>query len=450
MPHVFADLLMSDLASATHTIRRRALLMKSRRSLSVLAISMLLVVATQAQAGKLKDLLPNLFGPGGITQERVNLPGCCGPEGHEPQFQVESQEELTTLNDALRGQLANFPLPSPASGFTFQFDPALGTFTRSTESFGPIFADRAETVGRHKLSLGFSYSRFTYDTLDGKDLDNGELQITFLHEPTGALRRPPVPANAFERDTTTAQIFADITTDLFVLSGTFGVLDDLDLSFAIPIVRNSMDVTGIATSNNESGTRLDNGSLAHKFADGTTTLTRSASDEATGLGDILLRAKYNFYRKKPLALAAALDLRLPTGDEDELLGTGAAQISPFFIASAAVFGFYPHVNVGFSLSSSSDVPNEFFFRSGFDWPMIKQVTFAFDLLGRLAINNDQPKAGRPPGSSETTGDFIVDAAIGVKVNPWRNVLLLLNGLVALNDTGLRDTITPLIGVEVGF
>ncbi len=427
--------------------------MKWRRSISVLAVSMLLLAANQARAGKLKDLLPNLFGEGGIRQERITTLACCPGSGHEPHFQVESEAELTTLNDALRGQLGNFPLPSPASGFTFQFDPALGTFTRSTESFGPIFSDRAETVGRHKLSLGFSYSRFTYDKLDGKNLDNGELQLTFLHDPTGALRSPPMAAFAFERDTVTAQIFADITTDLFVLSGTFGVLEDLDVSFAIPIVRNSMDVKGIATSNSESNTLLANGTLAHKFADGSTTLTARASDEATGLGDILLRAKYNFCRfcrQQPLALAAALDLRLPTGDEDDLLGTGAAQVSPFFIASAAVFGFAPHVNVGFTLSSKSDLANEFFFRSGFDWPMIKQVTFAFDLLGRLAINNDQPKAGRPPGSSETTGDFILDAAIGVKANPWRNVLLLLNGLVALNDTGLRDTITPLVGVEVSF
>jgi hypothetical protein len=30
------------------------------------------------------------------------------------------------------------------------------------------------------------------------------------------------------------------------------------------------------------------------------------------------------------------------------------------------------------------------------------------------------------------------------------VLILANVLFPLNDTGLRDSITPLIGVEVGF
>jgi hypothetical protein len=418
--------------------------MKLRRSIPVLAVSMVLLAANETWAGDLKNLIPNLFGPGGFTLRTIEDPDFP----HVPHFKTQSEAELMTLNDALRGQLGNFPLPSPASGFTFQFDPALGTFTRSTESFGPIFADRAETVGRRKLSLGFSYSRFTYDTLDGKNLDNGELQLTFLHD-----RPTTVATEIFRDDTITAKIVADITTDLFVLSGTYGLLDNLDVSVAIPIVRNFMRVRGEATSNNQSFQK-DPGQVGgirvHVFEDGSTTRTVTHSDEATGLGDILLRTKYNFYHQKPLALAAALDLRLPTGDEDDLLGTGATQISPFFIASAAVFGFYPHVNVGFDLSSSSDLANEFFFRSGFDWPMIKQVTFAFDLLGRLAINNDQPKAGRPPGSSETAGNFILDAAIGVKANPWRNVLLLVNGLVALNDTGLRDTITPLIGVEVSF
>ena len=422
--------------------------MKLRRSILVLAVSMLLLATDQAQARKLKDLLPTLFGPNGITLERVeNLPCCSLEGGHEPHFLVESQAELTTLNNALRGQLGNFPLPSPASGFTYGFDPNLGTFTRSTESFGPIFADRAETVGRGQWSLGFSYSRFTYDKLDGKNLDNGELQLTFLHEPVG---RPQGPF-PFEADTITARISADITTDLFVLSGTYGVLDNLDVSLAIPIVRISMDVTGVATSNNESNQTVGSPpQLAHRFRNGLTTRTASASDESIGLGDIVLRAKYNFYRQKPIALAVDLALRLPTGDEDELRGIGTVRVRPSFIASAYVFGFTPHANLGFDLGDTDDIKNEFFYKVGFDWSVIKPVTFAFDLLGRHVILNDQPKAGRAPGSGETAGDHVLDMALGLKVNPWRNALLLVNALIALNNTGLRDTITPLIGLEVSF
>lgn len=218
--------------------------MKLRRSIPVLVVSMVLLAANETRAGDLKNLIPNLFGPGGITLLPVEFPPGTF---HQPHLQTESAAELTTLNDALRGQLGNFPLPSPASGFTFQFDPALGTFTRSTESFGPIFADRAETVGRRKLSLGFSYQHVTYDKLDGKNLDDGELQLIFVHDPP-----TDEATRIFQDDTITAQIYADITTDLFVLSGTYGLLDNLDVSVAIPIVRNSMRVRGVATSNNQS------------------------------------------------------------------------------------------------------------------------------------------------------------------------------------------------------
>jgi Putative MetA-pathway of phenol degradation len=422
-----------------------------QRAISTVSFGILLLTAgpAWAGAGSLSQLIPTLFGEDGIVQERVDGLACCPGGGHEPHFRVESQGELTTLNNALRGQLANFPVPTPASGFTFRFDPTLGTLTRSTESFGPIYADRAETVGRGKFALGFSYARFTFDQIDGKDLKNGELQLTFLHDATDPRngRRPPF---AFEPDTITAQIFADITADQFIFSGTYGVLDNLDVSVAIPMVRVSMDVRGVATSNNETNTRLPDGTLVHKFADGSTTLTATASDSAFGLGDILLRGKYTFFRRAPAGLATGLELRVPSGDEDELLGLGTVRVRPFFVASTKLLGVAPHVNVGLDLGDTSELDNELFYRVGFDWSALPQVTFAFDLLGRYVIDNQRPKAGRAPGSGEISDDNILDAALGLKINPWRNVLLLFNVLLSLNDTGLRDSITPLLGLEVSF
>ena len=66
---------------------------------------------------------------------------------------------------------------------------------------------------------------------------------------------------------------------------------------------------------------------------------------------ILLRAKYNFTRTTTSALAAAIDLRLPTGDKDELLGTGATQAHTFFIYSGEYGIFSPHVNIRYTFSS---------------------------------------------------------------------------------------------------
>ena len=87
---------------------------------------------------------------------------------------------------------------------------------------------------------------------------------------------------------------------------------------------------------------------------------------------------------------------------------------------------------------------------GFDWAALSRVTVAVDLLGRHILDNKRPKAGRPLGSTEISDSDIINAAFGVKINPWQNLLVLLNVLIPLNDTGLRDDITPLIGIEWSF
>ena len=35
------------------------------------------------------------------------------------------------------------------------------------------------------MTFGLTYSRFTFDKLDGINLSNGNLKVTFIHEPTG-------------------------------------------------------------------------------------------------------------------------------------------------------------------------------------------------------------------------------------------------------------------------
>jgi len=397
----------------------------------IVVLAAVSMYAAAASADSLSDLLPNLFGKGGITLNPTSPGGIF----HLPHFTVGSEQQLTVLNDSLRGQLATVPLPSPASGFTFQFDPSLGTFVRSTESFGPIYAQRADTLGRGKLSFGFSYSRYTFDSLDGKNLDDGELVLTFKHQ--------EIPGNnAFERDIIRGQVFAKVDSDVFVLSGTYGILDNLDVSLALPIIHNQVRIKGVATIIPDPGTAPG----THQFSNGSNTLVTHASGEATNVGDMLVRGKYNFYRSGPLALAAALDIRLPTGSTEDLTGVGTTRVGPTFIASASFNRFSPHVNVGVLLGDTSKIENEFFYNVGFDWGVIGPLTLNFDILGRRIIDNERIKAG----TTQTADDNIVDAAMGFKFNPWRNTLLFFNMLVPLNRTGLRDNFTPVFGVEVTF
>ena len=70
-----------------------------------------------------------------------------------------------------------------------------------------------------------------------------------------------------------------------------------------------------------------------------TTRTNEAfakSGSAAGLGDIMIRAKYNFLSRWGGGLAAAIDVRTPTGDETNLLGTGALQTKVYGIASCGL------------------------------------------------------------------------------------------------------------------
>ena len=71
------------------------------------------------------------------------------------------------------GRQANLlPLASPSSGFVLTYDSSLKTFVTSNDSLGPILGERAETVGRHRLFIGFSYQFFNFNKIDSVDLHN--------------------------------------------------------------------------------------------------------------------------------------------------------------------------------------------------------------------------------------------------------------------------------------
>ena len=121
--------------------------------------------AAQDRPATLSTLFEDIYGPRGLVlnSDDVQLDGT----NHAAHFNSAFQSEFRLMNVALTSQLATVPLPSPASGFTYQFDPATGTFVRTTRSFGPILADRGETIGKNKIAFGYTYQFFSFDHLDG-------------------------------------------------------------------------------------------------------------------------------------------------------------------------------------------------------------------------------------------------------------------------------------------
>ena len=62
------------------------------------------------------------------------------------------------------------------------YDPELGVFTRASDSFGPIYAERADTIGKGKFNFGINYSHFTFDDIDNLSLRDGDLRLVFTHQ----------------------------------------------------------------------------------------------------------------------------------------------------------------------------------------------------------------------------------------------------------------------------
>lgn len=413
-----------------------------------------------APVTNLATLFTDLFGPRGlIVDSLATLPG---EQPHTAHFTSDFQFNFNQFSTALVSQLVSVPLPSPGGGFTYQFDSSLGVFQRTTQSFGPILTDRADTIGARRVSFGFAYQRFKFDSIEGIDLNR--VPAVFTHD-NAALRggREDVvtTVNSIEASVNQATTFV-----------TIGVTDRFDMSLAVPIVSNDLKVVSVATINRIGTTNP----LTHFFrqSDGEVGEQRifTAVGSASGIGDILVRFKGNFRKTAANGFAAGLDVRLPTGDEMDLLGSGAPGLAPFGIWSGTFHNLSPHVNVAYRWNGSSVLAgnpaqgesapfgDHVAYGVGADVSVNPRVTVAVDLIGRFFIDAERLRAedfhaldGRSvfPNIVFSRDSFnALSGAIGLKANAFGRFLIDVNVLFKLDENGLRDKVTPLIGLEYSF
>lgn len=405
-------------------------------------------------------LFTNLFGPKGlIVDSEATLPG---EQSHSAHFNSDFQGNFSQFGIALVSQIVTVPLPSPASGFTYQLDPSTGVFQRSTSSFGPILAERAETIGNGRTSFGFATQRFTFDSIE--DLDLGSVPAVFTHDNATLLggRQDVV--------TTVNNIRANVSQ--YTTFFTVGVTDRLDVSVAVPIVATDLTVVSDATIHRLGTTnplthffRQSNGDIGDRRL-----FTARAS--AKGLGDLIVRFKGNIHQTNDSGFAAGLDVRLPTGDEMDLAGTGTAGVQPFAIWSARFNRVSPHINAGYQWNGSSvlagdpaagitgDFPDQVAYVGGADIAVNTHTTFAFDLLGRYVLDAKRLKHETfhaLDGTSTFDNIAFEDASfselngsLGVKANIFGRMLVKFNVLFSLDNHGLRDKVTPLVGFDYSF
>src|SRR5687768_13920860 len=204
-------------------------------ALTALSLCVSLPAAAQDRPATLSTLFEDIFGPRGLVlnSDDVQLDGT----NHAAHFNSAFQSEFRLVNVALTSQLATVPLPSPASGFTYHFDAATGTFVRSTRSFGPILADRAETIGRGKIAFGYSYQFYSYDRLDGVSL--AHIPAVFTHD--------NFEAGGGRSDVVATENTIEATVTQLTGALTYGLSDRVDVSLAVPIVRTRLSLLSNAT-----------------------------------------------------------------------------------------------------------------------------------------------------------------------------------------------------------
>ena len=413
-----------------------------------------------APVPNLATIFTNIFGPNGLVVD--SLATLPGEVSHSAHFNSDFQFNFSQFGTALVSQLVSVPLPSPGGGFTFEFDPSLGVFQRTTQSFGPILAERAETIGARRVSVGYAFQRFTFDSVEGISLS--QVPAVFTHDNAQLL------GGREDVVTTVNSITADVNqSTLFV---TMGVSDKVDVSLAVPVIGVNLRVVSAAHIQRLGTTNP----LTHFYRqeDGEVGTDRffTAIGSAAGLGDLMIRMKANAFTSEKSGVAFGVDVRLPTGDEMNLLGSGTTGIQPFAIWSGTFKTVSPHVNAGYrwngssvlagnpSTGQSGDFPDQVSYSVGADVAVNPRMTVAFDVLGRYVIDAERLRSEtfHALDGHSTFPNIVfardsynaVSGSIGLKGNLFGRFLMDVNVLFALDNNGLRDKVTPLIGFEYSF
>ena len=417
--------------------------------------------------------VPQLFGPGGLT-----LPNTA----HKAHFTSTSLDTFKPLNAAIGEELSTLPLGSSGSGISFTFDQALKIPVSSEDSLGPILTDRAATIGRHRVNLGVAYQYFGFSAIDGIDLKR--LPAVLGHAQFEINGSKP----DFENDYIVTSNKLDVSLHQVVLYGVLGITDRLEASVAVPIESVHLNVTSNANIIRTVACELDgtctgNGVQCGEFhyfdagvncANAVSSVNRTFIDgqDASGIGDVTLRGKYQIIKGEHIAVSAGLDLRLPSGDAKNFLGAGTTGVSPF--AALTYRGrVSPHVRMGYQYNgdsvlagdptqttgSKASLPHEFFYSTGVDARVTHRITVAADLLGQHVFDASRLKLSTytdvhgvvVPDIQSYTGSYDSDGlAFGAKVRIVHQLVVTGNVTARLNSGGLRADVVPLVGVSYAF
>ena len=425
----------------------------SRRTLAALLFLGLAPTAVDAQS--LREDIRSLFVFG-----QCGLPLCldADPEVHGRHF-IHSTEEgqaslIEFLTQAIGLSIGNLPLTAASGGAMFTFQD--GALVQTAVSAGPIFGDRAQTLGQGRMFLGVNVAGFQYNSLRGTALDDLLFRFTHEDDPGGGSLGDP----AFENDVIEVRTAVDLGLTAVTLATTYGITDRLDVGLAIPVLSISMSGTSNATI-----IPFDPENTLHTFitpAGPSLGSSTAVEGTRTGLGDVAVRAKYNITHSPAFGFSVLGDLRLPTGDQDNLLGSGALTARVVGVGSATVGRASPHLNLGYIHRTGENQNAGALAVVGLDVLASSWATLAFDLVSEwqigdpalelpLAVEIQQPTLRRiEPTNIPDRSDDLVYATFGVKAGRVETFNVVASAIVPMVAGGLQPRVAWNIGLEYNF
>jgi hypothetical protein len=403
-----------------------------------------------------------------------NLPANPQTDPVYQQLYLAGSQTATPINASIATQLAQLPMPSAAAGTVTLRLP--GSDVGSPfNNLGPLLTDRPDTFPRGKFFLSFAYQHFNFTEIDGLQLSNFVLgaQVTLKDSTT---------------NTNTGTFYGSLQSkvglhmDQYIGLLTYGLTKSTDVTVAVPV----NDVTMNVTSNNYQGYLYTFATSSYTLltAPGITTqVPLITGGSASGVGDVTVNVKQMLFgHEGRYAGALGAQIRFPTGDADNYLGSGAYGANVYglveYRGTYKHHGIAPHVKVGYQWNGQSqlldiqnppheNLPGGMNYAFGADFGLFRTFTIVADGVGNQYVNAPSLSAGTitlspppaqpglaipatipfsAPGNTTYTTFNFSGGFKWILPKTREHLLLYANVLVPVNDVGLHSDPVPLIGI----
>ena len=428
-----------------------------------LALSFLLIAAPLgAQTHEhLRDRIQDLFSFGSCGKPLCLDGSVNAANGHGNHFLPEligaNSAIIGFLSDAIGLNASNLPLSASSSGQTFKF--VGGLPVKTSASLGPVYGERAQTLGRGRFVVGANLTGVNFNSLRGVPLD--KLVLNFTHEDVPGVGLPGLGDPEKENDILQVRLAMDVNLLVSTFFATYGLTDAIDLSIAVPLVHTALQGRSAAQI------YPFGGPTAVHFFTGTPEnpgLTANAATfgSSTGLGDIALRFKANIRSSERIGVAMMADARLPTGSEEDFTGAGHLAFRGLAVVSGRFGDFSPHLNLGYMVRGGAGRNDALLVTGGFDQPISGWATFALDVLSEWETGASALKL---PGTVTLIYPFVrtveptnipemrdhrVNGSVGFKFRTPGGPILVANALVPLRRGGLQSSLIWTVGLDMNF